>query len=731
MKQNNIEKGRHLIVLTSQPINNGLLTYIAPDGGVRVGDFVEVPIGKRSFLGVVWAPTAKSDQTFNLKVILSRVNIPRMTTEMQTFLLQMSEYTINPLNKVFKLAVRNNYFRIKPKKFFAFQKGRISKFRMTSGRSAIMSVFDKFPEKALSKADLKKEIKLNEGALAGLVKTGVVIQKSITIEETPHPYMHPTYSNSLSIEQSRAAKVLRKKIRKKSYETTLLKGVTGSGKTEVYFDAISQTIDLGYQVLILLPEIALTIEFVKRITDRFGVEPAEWHSGISLSERRRIFLNAANNNLQLVIGARSALFLPFKKLGLIVVDEEHDGSYKQEEGVCYNARDMAVLRSSLNYSQVILTSATPSLESWVNCKTGKYSLIELKERFGLAVLPKIKPIDLKTDNLKKGQWISSSLKSSIAKRLEKKEQTLLFLNRRGYSPITVCRSCGFQFGCENCDARLVNHKSRKLLICHQCGVSRDLPPSCPNCEKDGHFATIGPGIERLAEEAEGIFPQARIGILSSDSVDNKDDLKRKIKQFSEGEVDIIIGTQLVSKGYNFPKITLVGVIDSDLALQGSDLRASEKSFQLLRQVSGRSGRDNRMGEALLQTYVPEHPVIVTLVDGDDECFLEAETNLRRQAKVPPFGKMVAIILSGREEKVLLDFGRFITGKWHSLGSEHALIFGPAVAPISKIRGKSRVRILIKSEKLFPIQRLVKIWLSHFKIPKYINFSIDVDPHNFY
>ena len=539
------------------------------------------------------------------------------------------------------------------------------------------------------------------------------------------------FSTKLSKEQTQISRQLRSIVKNQSYSTSLLRGVTGSGKTEVYLDSVSEAINLGQQVLVLVPEIALSVDFVERVVGRYGVLPGQWHSGISQKERRSLFRAVSSKKVNLIIGARSALFLPFQKLGLIVVDEEHDASYKQDDGVCYNARDMAVMRASLSGARVILASATPSLETWVNAKTGKYNRFDLWSRYGQAILPGIEVIDLRGQRTKKGGFISKILKTQIEARLKRGEQSLLFLNRRGYAPITVCTNCGFQLGCKTCDSRLVFHKFKEKLICHQCGEESKIVSSCPKCGVNGRLASVGPGIERLQEECINIFPNSRVGVLSSDTADGVLELRKKFDDFRSGEVDIIIGTQLVSKGHNFPKITLVGVIDADLGLQGSDLRAAEKTFQSLRQVSGRAGRDSTPGKAYIQTYCPEHPVIIAISKGEDDEFWQLEAELRRRAGSPPFGRFVSLILSGPNDKQLFMIGRKLNQYWQELHFDDTYIYGPAFAPISKIRNRFRVRLLIKAKKNKNIQVMINYLIRNISLPRTVRMTVDVDPQNFY
>ena len=487
----------------------------------------------------------------------------------------------------------------------------------------------------------------------------------------------------------------------------------------------------GRQALVLLPEIALTAEFLTRVEARFGAGPAEWHSGITMTERRRCWRMVAGGQAQLVVGARSALFLPFRDLGLVVVDEEHDTSYKQEDGVLYHARDMAVLRASMCGAQVVLSSATPSLESWANAQAGKYRRLDLGARFGMAELPDMAAIDMRDQKLPSDRWISPILKAAAAERIARGEQVLLFLNRRGYAPITLCRACGHQVGCDDCDARMVEHRFLKRLICHQCGASKPIPQACPHCGVVGRMAPVGPGVERLGEEVAALFPDARVAVLSSDLFGSARALKAQIVAIAGGQADIIIGTQLVAKGHNFPLLTLVGVIDADLGLQGSDLRAAERTFQLMRQVAGRAGRAEKKGVALLQTYQPDHAVIRAILGGDEEGFWRAEAAERKAMGVPPYGRMAGIILSSPSVQEVFDFGAELARRDGPLRAIGAQVYGPAPAPIARVRGRHRVRLLVKAEKGVPLQAALAEWVGQFKVPGTLRLAIDIDPQSFY
>ncbi|MEO0916753.1 MAG: primosomal protein N', partial [Pseudomonadota bacterium] len=552
--------------------------------------------------------------------------------------------------------------------------------------------------------------------------------------DLPYPRLDPSPkadARALTDEQAAAAAELQKGVTARRYSTALLKGVTGSGKTEVYLEAVAACLSVGRQALVLLPEIALTAEFLTRVENRFGARPVEWHSGVTMTERRRAWKMVGEGGAQLVVGARSALFLPYQDLGLIVVDEEHDTSYKQEDGVLYNARDMAVLRASMVGAQVVLASATPSLESWANADAGKYTRLALTTRFGDAVMPEMRAIDMRAEPIPANRWISDTLAGAVRHRLSAGEQSLLFLNRRGYAPVTICRACGHQIGCDHCDARMVEHRFQKRLMCHQCGETKPMPKVCPSCGAEDRLAPVGPGVERIMEEVAALFPEARTALLSSDLFGSARALKAQIEDIAQGGADIIIGTQIVAKGHNFPLLTLVGVIDADLGLQGSDLRAAERTFQLMRQVAGRAGRADKPGEALLQTYQPEHPVIRAILSGEEEAFWHAEAAERRAAGVPPYGRMAGIVLSSPDVQEVFDFGKALAGRTTPLTRIGAQVFGPAAAPIARIRGRHRVRLLVKAEKSAPLQKALADWLGQFKPPTNLRVAVDIDPQSFY
>ena len=717
-------------VLTTQPLDR-LLDYKAPEGGCWLGAFVEVPLGPRKVLGVVWGPGQGNFDPSKIRAVNRVLEDAPMREEMRHFLGRVADYTLTPMPAMLRLATRAPGLGDAPSMRKVYRLGEATPERLTEARARVLEVLRDYGGLSFTLGELAGAAGVGTSVIKGLVTQGAVREED-TPRDTPYPALDPDLAGkALADDQAASAEILREGVRSGRYGTTLLQGVTGSGKTEVYLEAVAECLRQGRQALVLLPEIALTNEFIHRVEARFGMPPAEWHSGVTLTERRRCWRMVGQGAAQLVVGARSALYLPFRDLGLIVVDEEHDTSYKQEDGVVYNARDMAVLRASLNEAQVVLASATPSLESWANVEAGKYRKLELTSRFGAAVMPKMSAIDMRIEDVPSGRWISPSLQAAITDRIEKGEQSLIFLNRRGYAPVTLCRACGHQIGCDHCDARMVEHRFLKRLVCHQCGETKPLPAACPSCGVEGKLAPVGPGVERMAEEVAAVFPEARVTVLSSDLFGSARALKEAIASIAEGGTDIIIGTQLVAKGHNFPLLTLVGVIDADLGLQGSDLRAAERTFQLMRQVAGRAGRAETPGEALLQTYQPEHPVIRAILSGDEEGFWSAEAAARKAAGVPPYGRMAGIVLSSPNVQEVFDLGAEMARRAEPLRRIGAEVYGPAPAPIARIRGRHRVRLLVKADKTAPIQAALAEWAGQFKLPANLRLTIDIDPQSFY
>ncbi|MGH1367551.1 MAG: primosomal protein N' [Maritimibacter sp.] len=724
------DEGARVSVLTAQPLDR-MLTYRAPPGGCWQGAYVEVPLGPRKVLGVAWGAGDAGFDASKLRAMSRVLDLAPMRREMATFLSRAGDYTLTPMSHMLRLATRAPGLTAPPSMRKVYKMGDHLPDRITEARAKVIEVLEANAGQNFTLKELSDHAGVTSSVIKGLVKLGAVLEVEAP-RDMPFPNLDFNAKGKILTEdQTSAATQLCAGIDSRAYGTTLLRGVTGSGKTEVYMEAVAACLRQGRQALVLLPEIALTSEFLRRVEERFGTRPAEWHSGVTMTERRRVWRMVGEGGAQLVVGARSALFLPFRELGLIVVDEEHDSSYKQEDGVLYSARDMAVMRAALAGAQVVLASATPSLETWANCEAGKYKRIELKSRFGPARLPEMRAVDMRSEDLPTGRWISPTLESAVRRRIANGEQSLIFLNRRGYAPVTVCRACGHQIGCDHCDASMVEHRFLKRLVCHQCGESKPMPEACPSCEVEGKLAPVGPGVERLAEEVGEVFEGARIAVISSDLFSSARALKAQIDLIAQGGADIIIGTQIVAKGHNFPHLTLVGVIDADLGLQGSDLRAAERTFQLIRQVAGRAGRGDKPGVAMLQTCQPDHPVIRAILSGDEEGFWQAEAVQRRDAGVPPYGRLAGIVISAGTAEAAFDLGNALARNDAALRAVGAEVYGPAPAPIARVRGRHRVRLLVKADKATPLQPALRKWARQFTPKGDTRLSIDIDPQSFY
>ena len=719
--------GQPVAVLTTQPLDR-LLDYRAPEGGVQTGDFVEVPLGPRKVLGCVWGAATGEVPLAKLREVARVLDVPPMRDELRAFLARAADYTLTPLSLMLFLATRAPGLFSGPQMIRVYRPGAVPA-RMTEARKRVLDVFDTFGGAALTVGEITRAADVTGPVVHTMAAQGALIEFEAP-KDQPYPRLDPARAGkALNPEQAAAAAALAEGAG--NFGVTLLKGVTGSGKTEVYLEAVADCLRQGRQALVLLPEIGLTEGFLERVEARFGARPGEWHSGVTMTERRRLWRMAATGGVGLVVGARSALFLPYRDLGLIVVDEEHDSSYKQEDGVLYNARDMAVLRASLAGAQVVLASATPSLESWANAESGKYRRLDLPARFGVAELPQMQPIDLRAEKVPPGRWLSDTLRKAVQARLAAGEQSLLFLNRRGYAPVTICRACGHQVQCDQCDARMVEHRFLNRLMCHQCGATQPIPTACPECKTEGSMHPIGPGVERMEEEVRSLFPEARVAVLSSDLFASARALKAQIAAIAGGGADIVIGTQLVAKGHNFPLLTLVGVIDADLGLHGGDLRAAERTFQLIRQVAGRAGRADKPGLALLQSHQPDHPVIQAILSGDDEGFWRAEAAERQALGMPPFGRLAGIILSSTVLEQAFEAGNLLARNDEPLQSIGAMVFGPAPAPVARVRGRHRVRLLVKAPRQAPLQAALRQWVAPLRLPGDTRLQIDIDPQSFW
>jgi primosomal protein N' (replication factor Y) len=545
------------------------------------------------------------------------------------------------------------------------------------------------------------------------------------------PYDRPNpdhHRPRLEDAQQAAARRFVLAVQQAEFAPFLLHGVTGSGKTEVYFEAVAEALRMGRQTLVLLPEIALTEPFLKRFRARFGCDPVPWHSGLRQSQRRRAWRAIATGEAKVVVGARSALFLPYRDLGLIIVDEAHEPSFKQEDGVQYHARDVAVMRAKLEKLPIVLASATPAIETRQMAEIGVYEEVKLPERYGAATLPDISAIDLTQDPPPRGHWLAPTLVRELQANLDAGEQSLLFLNRRGYAPLTLCRHCGHRFQCPNCTAWMVEHRLVHRLACHHCGHMMPPPLKCPECEEEGSLVPVGPGVERIADEVKALFPEARTAIVTSDTIWSPARAAEFVGRMEAGDIDIVIGTQLVTKGYHFPGLTLVGVVDADLGLSGGDLRAAERTFQQIAQVAGRAGRGDRPGRVYVQTHDPEARVIAALVAGDAESFYEAETQARREAAMPPFGRLAGIVISSEDLAEATETARLIGRTAPTI--ENMAVLGPAPAPLAMLRGRHRQRLLVHAARSLDVQDVIRDWLGKLEWPRGVRVSVDVDPYSF-
>jgi primosomal protein N' (replication factor Y) len=705
-------------------------SYRVPAGlELAPGDVVAVSLGAREAIGVVWAdnPTPNPRIHNRMKDVDGKLDVLPLKPELRQFVDWVSSYTLSSRGMVLRMALRMGDLSPGRERVGVRLAGPPPQ-RMTAARSRVLAlVADGFVR---SKGEAALEAGVSMGVIDGLIDEGTLetlVLPPEPVARTPDPdFRKPEFS----LGQLAAAGALRTAVDQGGYTVSLLDGVTGSGKTEVYFEAVAENIRRKKQTLILMPEIALTAQFLDRFSDRFGVRPAEWHSQLSPRKRARTWAGVAANEVPVVVGARSALFLPYADLGLIVVDEEHDPAYKQEDGAHYHARDMAVVRASIAKIPVVLASATPSVESEVNGRRGRYRRIHLPERFGGAHLPQIEAIDMRREGPPRGRFISPRLAEAVQQTLERREQALLFLNRRGFAPLTLCRTCGFRLQCPNCDAWLVDHRFKRRLVCHHCGFATPLPAECPKCHATESFAPVGPGVERLEQEAAELFPGARTLVLSSDLVESIERLRSELDDVAQGRFDLVIGTQLVAKGHHFPKLNLVGIVDADLGLGNGDPRAAERTFQLLHQVTGRAGREEGRGVGLLQTHQPDHPVMKALILGDREAFYSSEIELRERTGYPPFGRLASLIISAGERHSAESYGRSLVAC--APKDEQVRVLGPAEAPVAVVRGRHRFRLLVKAPRAFDLSNYLRDWLARAPKPRgNVQLEVDIDPMSFF
>ncbi|NMG38028.1 primosomal protein N' [Chelativorans sp. ZYF759] len=703
-------------------------SYAVPAGmAVRPGSIVRVPLGPREVAGIVWDGPGEGVNPKKLRPISQLFDCPPVDADMRRFVDWVAAYTLSPPGMVARMVLRvpAAFDPEPPLAGLRLLPGEPD--RMTDARRRVMELAGN--GLAWTRSGLAHAAGTSLTVIDGLKAQGMFEPVDIP----PPPVVaapDPSYAApELSPDQAGAADVLRQRAAADAFSVSLIDGVTGSGKTEVYFEAIATALEKGRQVLVLVPEIALTSAFLDRFHDRFGAPPAAWHSDLAPRTRERVWRQVAEGQVRVVAGARSALFLPFRDLGLIVVDEEHDPAYKQEDRVFYNARDMAVVRGHIGSFPVVLASATPSVESRVNAEQGRYERLVLPARFADAVMPEIRAVDMRKAPPARGSFVSPVLLEATARTLERGEQALFFLNRRGYAPLTLCRVCGHRFQCPSCSAWLVEHRFRGQLVCHHCGHHEPKPEACPSCGALDHLVACGPGIERIAEEIDGHFPDARTIVLSSDMLGGVKRLRLELEAIARGEADIVIGTQLVAKGHNFPKMSLVGVIDADLGLANGDPRAAERTYQLLSQVTGRAGRFGRKSTGLIQTYQPDHPVMKALVSGDSEAFYDREIAERERAHLPPFGRLAAIVVSAGSRAEAESHARAL--RRSAPASAEIEVLGPAEAPLALIAGRHRFRLLVHGERRADMQGYIRAMIEAGPRPRgSIRVQIDIDPQSF-
>ena len=709
--------------------------YNSGDDGLVIGQMVEVSFGREDLVGVIW----KIGQTANIalskiKPIKSVINLPKLTQPMMVFIQKTAQYNLAPLGLVLKMVLGLKSNQLPKQKITLYglniKNENLEGIRITETRKAVFDFLSNGFE--AEKEQIVNATGASDAVISAMIKHGFLYKKEVLVnEDADEQIVNLSKPTQLTSEQQSAADILVRKVNN-GFSATLLDGVTGSGKTEVYFEAVAAALALGKQVLVLVPEISLTSQWLRRFELRFGVTPFIWHSEVGVKDKAKTWKAVALNKAKVVVGARSALFLPFADLGIIVVDESHDHSFKQESLVTYQGRDMAVLRAHLEKIPVILSTATPDLETLVNVEEGKYDCVRLTKRFAKAVLPEIKIIDLKKDKPQKGPWgvsfLAPTLVEELNHNLQKGEQSMLFLNRRGYAPLLICRDCGYRIQCPHCTAWLAEHRITGELICHHCGFKMFTPKRCPECGSEDGLTACGPGVERIAEEVRNRFPQARTAILSSDITTNYKQISDVIHRTAQKEVDILIGTQILAKGHNFPDLTLVGVVDADLGLLGTDLRSSEQTFQLLEQVSGRAGRGEKKGTVYLQTLYPDNLVLQAVIEHDRDKFVEIEKSSRRLLHMPPYGKLAALIVSSTNQQAA-EAAAYYLGKC-APNTELIETLGPAPAPMNLLRGRYRYRLLLKTARNVNIQNVLKKWLAMVKIKSNVRVDVDVNPYSF-
>lgn len=718
--------GTRVAVLLPLPLA-GAYDYAVPEETVlTAGDFVQVPLGPRQMIGVVWGRGQGDVAAEKLRAVTQRLDIAPLPAASRAFIDWVANYTLAAPGAVLRLALSVPDAIVPDGPRIGFMLAEMSPQKLTAARQRVRAVM---ADGAIrTAADIARLAEVSAGVVRGMADVGLLVEKPLFRAPPAQAPLLPK-SIALSGAQAAAADELRARVQERGFSVSVLDGVTGSGKTEVYLEAVTAVLQQGRQALVLVPEIALTAQWLDRFRARFGADPAEWHSELSQAKRRETWRAVAQGRAPVVVGARSALFLPYADLGVVIVDEEHDASYKQEEGVIYNARDMAVALGHIAHLPVVLVSATPSLETVVNVEQGRYRAIHLPERHADAQMPAIAAVDMRKSPPARGRWLSPVVIDAVTQTLAERSQAMLFLNRRGYAPLTLCRTCGHRLQCPNCQAWLVEHRYTGRLECHHCGHAIPMPKRCPSCSSEDSLAACGPGVERIAEEVAALFPEARAAVMASDTIRGPADATALVRAVADHKVDILIGTQIVAKGHHFPLLTLVAVVDADLGLGGGDLRASERTFQLLSQVAGRAGRAERPGRVLLQTYMPKHPVMEALLTNDRAGFLARESEERRAGSWPPFGRLVALIVSGPNAPRVEDYARELART--APHDSTVRVLGPAPAPLALLRGRHRFRLLLRAQRTVNVQAVMRAWLKRSRCPNGVRLQVDIDPYSFF
>ena len=718
---------RRVPVLLPYPFP-GPFDYRVPAGrDVAPGDLVLVPLNRRAEVGVVWdGPADAALPESRLKPISARIEGPPMRADLRRLIDWIAAYTLATPGEVLAMALRTNALRPETPPMGWRLAETPPDARLTEARQRVLAVLaDGAPR---GTADIARAAETTAAVVRAMADAGFLLPATMPARPAFAPPEPERPGPTLSADQATAATALRQAVAARTFSVTLLDGVTGSGKTEVYLEAVAECLRAGRQALVLLPEIALSSQWLERFAARFGVAPAVWHSDLTSRVRRTTWRAVAAGTAPVVVGARSALFLPFPDLGLVVIDEEHETAFKQEEGVVYHARDMAVVRARLCGAPAVLVSATPSLETLANVEAGRYRRVSLPARHGGAALPQVRLIDLRDSPPERGRFLSPPLVAAIAATFARGEQAMLFLNRRGYAPLTLCRHCGHRMQCPNCTAWLVEHRARRQLQCHHCGHAEPIPPACPVCAAEASLTAVGPGVERITEEAAATFPAARRLVMASDTIPGPHAAAEAAHAIAAREIDLIIGTQIVAKGWHFPHLTLVGVVDADLGLAGGDLRAAERTVQLLHQVAGRAGRAEAPGEVLLQTFDPAHPVMQALLAGDLARFMAQEAAQRRPGHWPPYGRLAALIVSADSAEAADILARDLARA--APQGDGIAVLGPAPAPLAILRGRHRRRLLLKTRREVAAQPLLRAWLDKVPVRGTARVAVDVDPMSF-